>query len=146
MIDPDLLSGETPLREIRPDPATYWRDHAAMAAAAAVAGLVILLLVRPEHWWVGPVAAVLAIALRGTYLASDTLRQVWILTPTRLIGPGARVVSLASLTTVRRLLGDVQVITASGDKHLMKHVADAPAVVAAILDARDSRRRGGRRR
>jgi len=145
MIDPDLLNGETPLRDIRPDRAIYWRYHAVMAVAAALAGLVVLLLVRPEHWWVGPVAAVLAIGVRGTYLASDTLRQVWVLTPTRLIGTGARVVPLSQVASVRRLLGDVQVITANGDKHLMKHIADGPAVVAAILAARDTKRRGPRR-
>ena len=37
------------------------------------------------------------------------------------------------------LLGDVQLITRSGDKHLLKHVANGPALVEKILQARDRR-------
>jgi len=33
----------------------------------------------------------------------------------------------------------VQVVTRSGDKHLIKYMADAPAVIAAIEDARSGK-------
>jgi len=40
---------------------------------------------------------------------------------------------------VRRLMGDVQIVTKAGDKHLIKHLADGAAVMAAIEAARAKR-------
>ena len=46
---------------------------------------------------------------------------------------------LLELITVRRLFGDVQLVTRAGDKHLIKHVAGAEDVVETILRTRDRR-------
>ena len=89
--------------------------------------------------------AILAVAVRAAYLASETLGLVWALTDRRVILPdGQRSVMLLELDTARPLLGDVQLITKSGDKHLLKHLAQPRAVVAQILEARErrSKRRG----
>jgi len=82
--------------------------------------------------------------VRAVYLASEALANRWWLTDRRLILPdGKRAVMLLEVTTVRRLMGDVQLITRAGDKHLLRHVADPAGVVAAITAARDRRARRG---
>jgi hypothetical protein len=144
--DPDLLGRETVLREIRADRTTYWRDHLVLAAVAAVAAGAVLYFIDSTNWWVGPVGAVLALAVRGVYLASEVMAQVWYLTQTRLIGPGGRVVRLADVTRVRRLRNDVQLVTRAGDKHLMKHIPGAAGLVAEIEVVRAGGSMGGRGR
>lgn len=142
--DPDLLGSEPIVRSIRADKSVYWRDHATMAAIAGLAAGVVLYMLDNSAWWIGPVGAVLALGVRGAYLASETLGQVWTMTPTRIIGPGGRVIRLADVTRVRRLRNDVQLVTAAGDKHLLKHVPDAPALVAELDAARQGRKTGSK--
>lgn len=134
-----LDPGERLLAEYRPYRNRYWRDHALMAIVLmALAGGVLWATntPRPE---VGALGAVLAVAVRAAYLASETLALRWVLTNKRLIVQGNRGVPLMEVETVRPLLGDVQVITRSGDKHLLKHLADAAAVIARINEARERR-------
>lgn len=141
--DPDLLGSETVIRTLRADSGVYWRDTATMAVIAGVAAGAVLFFIGNAYWWIGPVGAVLALGARGAYLASEVMGQVWSLTPTRLIGPGGRVVRLAEVTKVRKLRNDVQLITTAGDKHLLKHLPGADGVVAEIEALRST---GGRRR
>jgi hypothetical protein len=84
----------------------------------------------------GPSAGSLAIAVRALYLASDETKMEWHLTNRRLLGPGPRAIALENITDVRSLFSAVQVVTVTGDKHLLKYQADAPAVIAAIDTAR----------
>lgn len=134
-----LDPGERQLAEYRPDRNRYWRDHALMALALmALAGAVIWATGTP-HPEVGALGAVLAVTVRAAYLASETLGLRWVLTDKRLILPGNRGVPLLEIETIRPFLGDVQVITRSGDKHLLKHLADAAAVIAGVTDARERR-------
>ncbi|MCB1400268.1 MAG: hypothetical protein KDJ82_10575, partial [Rhodobacteraceae bacterium] len=63
----------------------------------------------------------------------------WQLTDRRLIGPQGRQVMLLEIETVRRLFGDVQIITRGGAKHLIKHLADGEAVVTRITAAKAAR-------
>lgn len=135
-----LAPGERVLLEVRPDKGRYWRDHGVMAAVLmALAGLVL--------WWieapypaVGALGAVLAVSVRAAYLASETLALRWVLTDRRMVMPGGqRALPLLDLAQVRVILGDVQLITPTGDKHLLKHIANGPGVVAQILAARDKR-------
>lgn len=131
-----LSEGERLLAEITADRGAYVKSHLIMAVlGGAVAGLVLVWLGNPDPW-IGPVAAILALGVRGWYLASEAQSAVWRLTDRRLIGPGGRLIGLAEIETVRPFLGDVQIITRSGDKHLLKYLADAGAVVAAIDAAR----------
>ncbi|MCB1396700.1 MAG: hypothetical protein H6898_04870 [Rhodobacter sp.] len=140
-----LEPGEKLLAELRPDKGRYWRDHGIMAVALmAVAGGVLWAIDSP-YPAIGSLGAILAVAVRAAYLASETLGLVWALTDRRVILPdGQRSVMLLELDTARPLLGDVQLITKSGDKHLLKHLAQPRAVVAQILEARErrSKRRG----
>lgn len=142
-IEPDSLmqrhvlpdADEPVLAEFRADRASYWKGHVIMAVVlGTLAGLVLVWQGNP--WPVmGPIGAALALAGRGVFLASEALSDVWRLTDRRLLGPSARVIPLSQIARARPFLGAVQVITRSGDKHLLKYMADAPAVAARIRAA-----------
>lgn len=135
-----LDSGEKLMEELRPDSSRYWRDHAIMAVVLMALAGSFLWLIDSPYPAIGSLGAILAVAVRAAYLKSETLGMVWTLTDRRLILPGGvRSVPLLEIERVRTLLGDVQVITKTGDKHLMKHLADGPAVVGRITAARDKR-------
>jgi hypothetical protein len=118
--------------DFRPDASTYWRAHGIMALAGGIAaGLVLVALGNPAPW-VGPVGAALAIGIRAAYVKSEATAEVWTLTPTHLTGPGGRSIPRAQITQTRTLLGAVQVITATGDKHLIRYLPDPAAAARAI--------------
>lgn len=135
-----LEPGETLLESLRADKARYWRDHGIMAVVLmALAGGVLWAIDSP-YPAIGSLGAILAVGVRAAYLAGETLGFVWVLTDRRLILPGGvRSVNLLEIDKARTLLGDVQVITKSGDKYLMKHLADGPAVIDRLIAARDAR-------
>ena len=140
-IDHALLEpGEKRLEDYRPDRGRYWRDHGVMAVGLmALAGGGLWLIGSP-YPAIGSLGAILAVGVRAAYLASETLGLRWVLTDRRVILPGGqRSVALLELETVRTLLGDVQLITRTGDKHLLKHVADGSRLVQKILQTRDRR-------
>ncbi|SDW19571.1 hypothetical protein [Roseicitreum antarcticum] len=137
--------GEKALRDIRSDRTTYWRDHGIMAVLGMFGAGVVLTLIGSPYAAIGALGAVLALAVRGAYLYSEQMKFQWVVTNMRLIGPGGRAIMLLELENVRRLFGDIQVITKSGDKYLIKHVKNPADAIADILSARDKRakRRGG---
>ncbi|MBN8290690.1 hypothetical protein JI664_01815 [Rhodobacter sp. NTK016B] len=137
---PILEPGEKTLAEFRPDRGKYWRDHGVMAVILmALAGIGLWIIDSP-YPAIGSLGAILAVGVRATYLASETLSLRWVLTDRRVILPGGqRAVMLGEIAKVRPLLGDVQIVTSGGDKHLLKHLANGPAVVQRILEARDKR-------
>lgn len=127
-----LAEGERVVVEFPADRITYWRGHVVMAVILGfVAGVALLVTGNPAPW-VGPVAAMLAIMARAAFLVSEALAGHWALTDRRLIGPGGRAIALTSIRSIRPFLGDVMVVTATGDKHLMKYMADPAAVIAAV--------------
>lgn len=130
-----LGAGETVQQSFHPDRAAYIRDHTWMAALAMAAGMVILWAMGNPHVWTGAVGGLAAIIIRGGYVASDELNVRWDLTNQRLLGPQTRVVELGEIKTVKVLGSNVQVITKSGDKHLLKYQGDRAATKAAILAA-----------
>lgn len=142
---PALESGEKLLGTIRADKGRYWRDHALLALLGMAGAGAVLWLIGSDHVAIGSLGAVLALAVRGAYLYSEQMKSVWHLTDKRLILPdGKRSVMLLEIETVRRLMGDLQVITRAGDKHLVKHLTDAQAEVARIEAARERRARRAR--
>jgi len=128
-----LLGGETVLQSFHADRATYIRDHVILAVIGSIGAMLALYWTGHPDYWVGAVAAVLAIAVRGGYLASDDLTARWDLTNQRLIGPQGRVVRLRDIDKLRALGSAVQVVTRGGDKHLIKYLADKDAVREAIM-------------
>jgi len=127
-----LQEGETVLASFRPDRATYWRDHAWLAAAAMAIGMAVLWAMGNPHVWTGAVGGLAAVAVRAGYVASDELGARWDLTDRRLLGPQTRAVRLGEIATLRRLGSAVQVVTRAGDKHLIKYQADGAATRARI--------------
>ncbi|TVP72569.1 MAG: hypothetical protein EA339_06140 [Rhodobacteraceae bacterium] len=131
--------GEKKLRDIRADKATYWRDHGVMAVLGMGVVGMVLAFIGSDHVAFGSLGAVLALGVRGVWLYSEQMKFHWVLSNTRLVGPAGREVYLLELEKVRRLFSDIQLITKSGDKHLIKHVAGAESVVAEIEAARAKR-------
>lgn len=130
-----LQPGERVVTQFRPDRATYWRDHAWLAAAAMALGMAVLWAIGNPHLWTGAVGGLAAIAVRAFYVASDELQARWDLTDRRLLGPQTRAVPLAQIATVRGLGSAVQVVTRSGDKHLIKYQADRAGTEARLRAA-----------
>ncbi|WP_172300378.1 hypothetical protein [Pseudoruegeria sp. HB172150] len=130
-----LQDGEEILQSFRPDRRTYLRDMAWLSAGAMAAGMAILWLIGNPHVWTGAVGGLAAIALRGWYLGSEELAVRWDLSERRLLGPGGRVAWLAEIVKINRMASAVQVITAAGDKYLIKYQADRDATAGQIRNA-----------
>jgi hypothetical protein len=131
-----LRSGETITARFHADRPTYWREHAWIAALFMGIGMAILWLIGNPHVWTGAIGGLAAVAVRAGYLASDELKMEWVLTDSRLLGPGTRSIPLDNIATMRRLLSAVQIIDAAGDKHLMKYRADPQDIIDRIDRAR----------
>ncbi len=116
----------------RPDRATYIRDHAWLAAVAMAGAMAVLWAVGSPHVWTGAVAGLAAVAFRAWFLASEELAVEWRIEDGALAGPHGRSVPLSEIAELRTLGSAVQVVTRSGDKHLVKYLADREAVRAAI--------------
>lgn len=130
-----LAEGERVVHHIRPDARVYLRAALVLAVLfGTLAGVALLALGNPTPW-VGPVAALAAIAVRAIWLRSEALAAEWRLTDRRLLGPGGQSIALSAIAAVRPVFGDLVVITRAGDKHLLKYLADGPATRAAIEKA-----------
>lgn len=130
-----LAEGEEVLHSFHPDRATYWRDHAWLAAAAMALGMAILWVMGNPHVWTGAVGGLAAVAVRAFYVASDEMQARWDLTDRRLLGPQTRAVHLTDIARVRTLGSAVQIVTRSGDKHLLKYQPDRDATRQRIQTA-----------
>ncbi len=128
----DLLENERVQQSFTADRATYIRTNTWLAAAAMLGGMVVLWLLGNPYIWTGAVGGLAAIALRGAYLMSDELAMRWDLTNQRLLGPGGRIIALENIDKINTMGSFVQVITRTGDKHLIKYQVDPEATVAAL--------------
>lgn len=124
--------------EFKPDMSTYIRAHLIMTAFAMVAGMLILWALDNPHVWTGAVGGFAAVALRGWYMADEVMDEVWTMTSASLTGPYERKARLDEITKVRTIAGSVQIITRSGDKHLIKYQPDPQAVIDQINAARQN--------
>ena len=120
---------------ITPDRATYIRSHAWMAVLGMGGAMLILWLMGNPYVWTGAVAGLAAIAARGWYMASEELGAVWQIKDGEITGPLERRIALSNIEQVRGLLGNVQIITKSGDKHLIKYQADTDTTIDLIKGA-----------
>jgi hypothetical protein len=116
----------------RADRMTYWREHAWLAAIAMTIGMGVLWFMDNPDIWTGAVGGLFAVAVRAFYLASDEVKAEWVLSDTTITGPENRRISLADIEKLRSLGSAVQIVTRSGDKHLMKYMADRPRIMAEI--------------
>jgi len=115
------------------DRTAYIRSHAWMAALAMAAGMMILWVMGNPHVWTGAIGGLAAIILRGWYLMSEEIAVVWTLSDTSMTGPAERNIPLTQIERVRTMGSYVQVVTKSGDKHLIKYQAD-PAATARTIE------------
>ncbi len=69
-------------------------------------------------------------------MASEVLDEVWTLSATSLKGPYQRHAYLADIAKVRTIAGAVQIVTTSGDKHLIKYQPDPKRTIETINAAR----------
>lgn len=135
-----LLDGESIAAEFRADRLAYWRGHLIMAVVLGlVAGLFLMWQGNP-YPVAGPFGAAIAIGARAAFLASEALTDVWRLTDLRLLGPGGRAIPLPQVKSARPFLGAVQVTTISGERHLIKYLANPAATARHLIDAANHRR------
>ncbi|MBY6067502.1 hypothetical protein KUW17_12170 [Leisingera aquaemixtae] len=122
--------------EFKPDRSAYVRAHAWMAAIGMGGAMAVLWFMDSPHIWTGAVGGLAAIAFRGWYMASEELAVVWTLTRESLSGPAGRSVPLHQIEAVRTMGSYVQVVTKTGDKHLIKYQADPAATLNEIERAK----------
>jgi hypothetical protein len=115
------------------------RAQAVLALVATVAGVAVTQLARmPGPWAVLiPLALSLAVVLRAVMGKAAALAGRWRLTDRRLAGPGGVALVLVEVTEVSTSLGSVVVMTAAGERHMIRHLADADGAVETIARARD---------
>ena len=127
----------TPILEIRASRTAYNREHLVLFFIGAIGMYATLWAIGNPFPWTGIVGAAFAIFIRWIYVASEAMDVVWTLTKTHLTGPAERSIPLTSIKDARRLFSAVQVITHSGDKYMLKYLADPVAVISEILTSRD---------
>ncbi len=119
-----------------PDRGTYLRTHWTMAAIAMAIGMIVLALLGSPHVWTGAVGGLAAVVLRGWYLMDEELARIWTLGDTALQGPGDLRLPLTDVAKTRIIGAAVQMVTRSGDKHLIKFQATPDWTRAQIEAAR----------
>ncbi len=131
----ELEDGEVLLAQFRADRATYVRANTWVAVLAMSGGMLVLWLVGNPYVWTGAVGGLAAVAVRSFYLMSEELAVVWELSNQRLVGPGGRRISLGNIKELRTIGSFAQVITQSGDKHLIKYQVHPATTIEAIKRA-----------
>jgi len=137
MSDSPLAPNEHLILSITADRTAYNREHVVLFFIGAALMYGILVAVGNPFPWTGIVGAVFAIFIRWIYVASEAMDVIWTLTNKRLTGPSERSIPLNTIKNVRTLFSAVQVITHTGDKYMLKYLADTEAAVNAIINARD---------
>ncbi len=115
-----------------PDKGAYIRTNAWLAAFAMAGAMIVLWLIGNPYVWTGAPAGLAAITIRAWYLASEEMAATWEMTEINLTGPGPRKVALNQIQAVNTMGSFVQIVTKSGDKHLIKYQSDPAATKAAI--------------
>jgi hypothetical protein len=122
------------MTQFTPDRRTYIQSHVTLAALAMALGMGVLWFLDNPHIWTGAIGGLAAVAIRGAYLMGEELSHIWEMSDTTLTGPAGRSVPLSQLAEVKVIGSAVQLITQTGDKHLIKFQAD-PAAVKSRIDA-----------
>lgn len=112
---------------------TYIKEHVMLAAIGSVAAVAILMSMGNPHAWTGVVGAVLAIGVRGFYVASEQIGMTWHLTDRRLITPAGVTVPRSEIDKVRTIFSAAQVVTRKGDKYMIKYQPDPKGVAETIM-------------
>jgi nitrogen fixation protein FixH len=130
---PALADGESLVASFTGNRATYVKEHVMLAAIGSVIAVAVLMAMGNPHAWTGVVGAVLAIGIRGVYVASEQIGMTWQLTEGRLITPSGMGIPRSDIAKVRTIFSAAQVITRKGDKYMIKYQADPKAVADTIM-------------
>ncbi|HBZ44861.1 MAG TPA: hypothetical protein DEO85_12560 [Maritimibacter sp.] len=114
---------------------TYIKEHVMLAAIGAVGASALLMALGNDYPWTGAVGAVLAIAVRGVYVASEQVGMTWTLTDRRVISPAEVPIPLSEIEKVRTIISAAQIVTRSGDKYMLKYQADPSETARTIEEA-----------
>ena len=133
---PALADGETLLATFTCNKTTYIKEHAMLAALGSVLAAGVLIWMGDPNYWVGPLGAVLAIAARGFYVASEQVGMTWQLTERRLLTPTGMAIRRADIAKVNTIFSAAQVVTNTGEKFMIKYQADPKGVAETIMSAR----------
>ena len=118
-----------------PDRKAWLRAQIRLALLAMIGAMLVLKLMGNPNVWVGAIAGMAGIALRSWYLASEEMAAEWVIKGETISGPMERLVKLDQIEKIRILGSFVQIITKSGDKHLIKYQANPLATRTAIQHA-----------
>jgi len=121
---PALADGESLVASFTGNRATYVKEHVMLAAIGSVIAVAVLMAMGNPHAWTGVVGAVLAIGIRGVYVASEQIGMTWQLTEGRLITPSGMGIPRSDIA---------KVLTRKGDKYMIKYQADPKAVADTIM-------------
>jgi len=130
---PALADDETLVAAFTGSRETYIKEHIMLAALGSVGAVAILMAMGNPHSWTGVVGAVLAIGIRGVYVASEQIGMTWQLTDRRLITPAGVSVPRSEIERVRTIFSAAQVVTRKGDKYMIKYQADPQGVADTIM-------------
>lgn len=130
-----LNEDEEVLTSFRADRATYMRSNTWMAVFAMIGGMAVLWLLGNPYVWTGAIGGLLAVAVRAFYLQSEAMAERWDLTNQRLLGPMDRAIRLGEIKQLNKLGNVVQVVTASGNKYLLKYQGNADETIRQIKSA-----------
>ena len=119
-----LTKGEELIHSFLPCPTVFRRQHIRLGIGAMLAGTAVLWLLRNPYFWAGAMIGMTAIAAYGLLVARHELSERWDLTDRRLLGPGQRIVPLSDISQLRARGTTVQVLTHSGDRHMLKYQPD----------------------
>jgi len=133
---PTLADSETLIARFSGHPGTYIKEHVMLAAIGAVGATGVLMATGNPHAWTGAVGALLAIAIRGVYVYSEAVGQIWQLTDKRLLSPTGMTIPRSEISDVRTIISAAQVVTVTGDKYLIKYQPDPKAVAETIKTGR----------
>ncbi|MDP2517130.1 hypothetical protein [Shimia thalassica] len=134
--DTPLADGEEVLVSFQADRMTYIGTNTWMAVFAMAGGMAVLYFLGNPYVWTGAIGGLAAVAVRAFYMMSEELSVRWDLTNQRLLGPMGRAIRLGEIKQLNKLGNVVQVVTATGDKHLVKYQGDAPETIRKIQSAK----------
>lgn len=118
-----------------PDRKAWLRAQIRLALVAMIGAMLALKLMGNPNVWVGAIAGMAGIGLRSWYLASEEMAAEWVIKGDTINGPLERQVKLDQIEKIRILGSFVQIITKSGDKHLIKYQANPVDTRSAIQHA-----------
>lgn len=133
---PALADGETLIASFTGSLETYVKEHIMLAAIGSVIAVAVLMAMGNPHAWTGVVGAVLAITIRGVYVASEQIGMTWQLTDRRLITPSGMGIPRSEIAKARTIFSAAQVVTRKGEKYMIKYQADPKAVAETIMARR----------